>query len=63
MTCSKFEKTRLLATRSLQIADNAPPQVSADKKETPYEVASKEFEEKKIPLRIIKYKADGTREK
>lgn len=63
MAYSKFEKTRLLATRSLQIADNAPPQVDVDKKDTPYKVASKELEENKIPLKIIKYKADGTRDK
>lgn len=59
---SKFEKTRLLSTRSLQIADNAPPQVDANKSETPYEVALKEHKEKKIPLKVIKYKTDGTRE-
>ena len=59
---SKFEKTRLLSTRSLQISDNAPPQVITDSKDTPYEVASKEYAEKKIPLKVIKYKPDGTRE-
>ncbi len=59
---SKFEKTRLLSTRSLQISDNAPPQVNAEIKDTPYEVALKEYAEKKIPLKVVKYKLDGTRE-
>jgi len=58
---SKFEKTRLVSTRALQISDNAPPQVEADKKDTPYNVAVKEFNEKKIPLKVVRYKSDGTK--
>ena len=58
---SKFEKTRLLSSRALQIADNAPPKVKVDKKDTPYEVALKEYDAGKIPLKIVKYNADGTR--
>ena len=61
MEYSKFEKTRLVSTRALQIADNAPPQIDVDKKDTPYDVAVKEYKDKKIPLKVVKYNQDGTR--
>lgn len=61
MEYSKFEKTRLISARALQIADNAPPQVKVAKEDAPYEVALKEFKEKKLPLKVIRYNPDGTR--
>jgi DNA-directed RNA polymerase subunit K/omega len=47
---TKFEKTRLISARALQIAQGAP----AKGKGKPSDIAKEEFEEGKIPLEVDK---------
>ena len=63
MSLSKFERARLLSTRSLQIADGAPTKIKATEKDSPYNVALKEKEKDLIPLKVIRYNIGGTRKK
>ncbi|MFH0970207.1 MAG: DNA-directed RNA polymerase subunit K [Candidatus Diapherotrites archaeon] len=56
---TRFEKTRIMGARSLQLAFGAPPLIEAKKMRTPYELARKEFDEKVIPLSIIRNLPNG----
>ncbi len=49
-----YEKTRLLATRALQLSDNAPSYINPEKGIDSYSLAKEEFEEGKMPLKISK---------
>ena len=50
----KFEKTRLLSARALQISQNAPLMIKQGKETTSYDLALKEFKAKKNPLRVLR---------
>jgi DNA-directed RNA polymerase subunit K/omega len=51
---TKFEKTRLLSARALQIAENAPLNVKPNAKEDSYDLAVKELEANKMPLKVVR---------
>jgi len=52
---SKFEKTRVLSARALQISDNAPVYLNKKVKLTStINLAEEEFKEGKTPLKIVK---------
>ncbi len=55
MKCTKFEKARLIGSRTLQIADGAYAAIETDKSISK-EIALEEFKEDKIPLKVIKKK-------
>ncbi|KAL1917571.1 uncharacterized protein VTP21DRAFT_3964 [Calcarisporiella thermophila] len=59
---TKYEKARILGTRSLQISMNAPVMVELDGETDALEIAMKELREKKIPLVIRRFLPDGTYE-
>ena len=51
---NKYEKARIIGSRSFQLALNAKPYVTVSPSEETLDVASKEFYEGKMPLRIFK---------
>ncbi len=53
---NKYEKARLIGARAFQIAVNAPPTVEVSESEEPIDVATKEYYQKKLPLKVIKRK-------
>jgi len=60
---TRFEKARLITARALQLSFGAPPLVKADSGLTAYELASKELEEKLLPLEVLRRYPDGRLEK
>lgn len=59
---TKFERARLLGTRSLQISMNAPVMVDLEGLTDPLQIAIKELNERKIPLIIRRFFPDGSYE-
>jgi DNA-directed RNA polymerase I, II, and III subunit RPABC2 len=59
---TKYEKTRILGTRSLQISMNAPVMVDIDNIVDPLKIAEIELEQKTIPLIVRRYLPNGTYE-
>ena len=60
---TRFEVTRLISARSLQLSLGAPPLAKAKDSKTMQDLAKKEFAEKTIPLTILREFPDGTSEK
>lgn len=60
---TRFEVTRLISARALQISLGAPPLVKIHKNETPFDIAKAEFEKKVIPLAVVREYPDGRVEK
>jgi len=58
---SKYEKTRLIATRALQIENNSAifTDISSLAEKDPISIAIKEYNEKKLPLGIRRILPDG----
>ena len=65
MEYTKFEKARMIGARALQIGMGAPFLINLTKKDlkrinyNPIEIAQMEFEEKKIPLKVIRELPNG----
>lgn len=59
MDLTRFEVTRLLSARALQLALGAPPLVKVDKNMTVIEAAKKEFEKKILPLSVLRTYPSG----
>ena len=59
---TKYERARVLGTRSLQISMNAPVMVDLDGETDPLKIAEKELRERKIPIIIRRYLPDGSYE-
>ncbi|KAG4302511.1 hypothetical protein PCANB_001187 [Pneumocystis canis] len=59
---TKYEKARILGTRSLQISMNAPVLVDLEGETDPLQIAMKELSQKKIPLLVRRYLPDGSYE-
>lgn len=57
---SRFEKTRLIGTRAVQIAMNSPPVIDTKGETDALKIAQMEFEQKKIPLKVIRELPNGT---
>ncbi|PPD76406.1 hypothetical protein GOBAR_DD26679 [Gossypium barbadense] len=58
----KYERARILGTRTLQISMNAPVMVELEGETDPLEIALKELREWKIPFTIRHYLPDGRRD-
>jgi len=59
---TKYERARVLGTRALQIAMNAPVMVDIGTETDPLRIAQKELRERKIPIIIRRYLPDGSHE-
>ena len=59
MDLTRFELTRLISARSLQLALGAPPLVKVDKSMTVIEAAKKELEKKILPLSVLRTYPNG----
>lgn len=57
---TKYERARVLGTRALQIAMNAPIMVEIKNETDPLEIAKKELKAGKIPMIVRRYLPDGT---
>ena len=56
---SKYERTRVVGERAIQISMGAPPLVEVGKLENPVDIAEKELREKKIPYIIKRVLPNG----
>ena len=54
---SKFEKTRLLGARTLQISENAPFYIKTEGETNSYKLAKSELKEGKMPLEVVRRSA------
>jgi DNA-directed RNA polymerase I, II, and III subunit RPABC2 len=59
---TKYERSRVLGTRALQISMNAPVMVDIAGETDPLKIAGKELRERKIPMIIRRYLPDGSYE-
>ena len=57
---TRFERTRLIAARALQLSLGAPVLVKTPKHATPIDIARKELDEKVLPLAVLREFPDGT---
>ena len=57
---TKYEKARVLGSRSLQISMNAPVQVDVGGETDPLRIATMELQQGKLPLTIRRYLPDNT---
>ncbi|XP_071491980.1 DNA-directed RNA polymerases I, II, and III subunit RPABC2-like [Diadema setosum] len=57
---TKYERARVLGTRALQIAMNAPVMVELEGETDPLQIAMKELKARKIPIIIRRYLPDGS---
>ena len=56
---TKYEKTRLLGTRALQISLNAPSTVDTRDEYDPLKIAMMELKQRKIPLSVRRFLPSG----
>jgi len=59
---TKYEKTRVVGKRAMQISKGAPPLVDVGNLESPVDIALKELRERKIPYIIRRPLPNGTYE-
>ena len=59
---NKYERTRILGTRALQISLGSPPLVDIKDVIDPYEIAILELESKVLPINIRRYLPNNTYE-
>lgn len=57
---TKYERARILGTRSLQISMGAPPTVNTNGETDPLVIAAAELAQKKIPIVIRRFLPDGS---
>ncbi len=57
---TRFELTRVLSARSLQLSLGAPPLVKGTKELTMLEASEKEFNEKALPLSVLRRYPNGS---
>lgn len=60
---SRFEIARLISARALQLSLGAPPMVKVEEAVSMQNLAKKEFEEKVLPLTVLREFPDGHSEK
>ena len=60
---SRFEIARLISARALQLSLGAPPMVKVEEAVSMQNLAKKEFEEKVLPLTVLREFPDGHTEK
>lgn len=56
---TKYERTRIIGTRALQLSQNASPLVELAGETDPLKIASRELQAKKIPIIVRRYLPDG----
>ena len=56
---TRFEVTRMISARALQLALGAPALVKVSKDITPFEIAKQELEAKILPLSVIRAYPSG----
>lgn len=56
---TRFERTRLVSARALQLALGAPPLTKVAHERAMGEVAAKEFEQNVLPLAVIRKYSNG----
>jgi len=59
---TKYERARVLGTRSTQISYDAPVLIDTKGETDPYKIAEMELKAKKIPLKLRRYLPGGTYE-
>lgn len=59
---SKYEKTRILGTRALQLSLNAKPLIDVGEETDPIKIATMEFDARKIPIMLRRNLPDGSYE-
>jgi DNA-directed RNA polymerase I, II, and III subunit RPABC2 len=59
---TKYEKTRIIGKRAMQISKGSPPLVEIGDLESPIDIAKKELMERKIPFIIRRPLPDGSYE-
>ena len=57
---TKYERTRILGARALQISLGSPPTVDIGNTTDSYEIALLELQQKKIPIIIRRYLPNNT---
>ncbi len=57
---TRFELTRVLSARALQLSLGAPPLVKGTKELSMLEAAEKEFDEKVLPMSILRRYPSGS---
>lgn len=63
MKLTRFEETRLISARALQLSLGAPPMIKASKEESIFELAKEEFLKNVLPLAVLREYPDGTLKK
>jgi DNA-directed RNA polymerase subunit K/omega len=58
-TLTRFEKTRIIGARALQLAFGAPPLIKPKKGISPYYLSREEFDKKAIPISVIRKLPNG----
>ena len=56
---TRFENTRLISARALQISYGAPPLVKPKKEMTPIDIAKEELEKNVLPLVVLRSLPNG----
>ena len=56
---SKYERTRIVGTRALQLSQNAPVLVNLNGETDPLKIAKRELQEKKIPIIVRRHLPNG----
>ncbi len=51
---TRFEEARIIGARALQLAMGAPPLVKPGKDATSLSLATKEYDENKIPITVVR---------
>jgi len=57
---TRFEKTRIIGTRAMQLSNNAPPLIQLGDMVDTIDIATKEYEAGVIPMYIIRKFSDGS---
>ena len=60
---TRFEVTRLISARALQLSLGAPPLVKVSSELTPFDIAKQELDAKILPLSVIRDFPDGKTER
>ena len=60
---TRFEKTRLISARALQLSFGAPPLTNPGEGLTAYDIAKKEYGERVIPMAIMRKYPNGSIER
>jgi len=56
---TRFERARLITARALQLSFGAPPLIKPAAGDSPYMLASRELEEKVLPIEVLRAYPDG----